>query len=400
MTNPVSQAAQPSTAQERTFDLEVSKILMMLSALVYERDIGAYRQAARSARNASMVNKSLLVGEDMLTDAGKDTYKKLSMADRKINKVANEWGLNYASVSELATNTSPLCGAFWHPDYNFIILAFKGTDPVEFKEWAIDFTFEYTDGRAWLPGFTKVHAGFYNQIFPQELNHATGAFPYTEIRASVEEIVKQIRATSFSDHVNLYVTGHSLGAALASVFYSRAVASPKDFGANEEGNQQVFVRDAYCFGAPIIGDPDCISAFNQAVHERDLNHPQSLWRVTNRRDAVATLLPDFGDYNALKHISSTSQLHFAHIGQEIQLPNALQRIYAGPGTLLPTQTPVSIISHLDKGGEGPEVTLPPIFWLLERIPIICRAVAHLPSCYWDRITKVHQQYDIEYRSWH
>ncbi|SPO26013.1 uncharacterized protein UTRI_02287 [Ustilago trichophora] len=320
MSDPVGYYARPSTAEARSFDLEVSKILMMLSALVYERDV-----------------------------AGKDAYKKLGTADRKINQVANDWGLNYASVSELATNTSPLCGAFWHPDYNFLS-SLQGTDPVEFKEWAIDFTFDYTDGRGWLPGFTKVHAGFYNQIFPQKLNHATGAFliPRSALLSA------RLSADPYDlvqDHVNLYVTGHSLGAALASVFYSRAIASPKDFGLNEEGGQQVFVRDAYCFGTPILGDPDCISAFNQAVHERDLDHPQALWRS----QTAVTLSPRY------------SSQHY---------------------------------SHLERGGEGPEVTLPPIFWLLERLPIIRRVVAHMPSSYWDRLTKVHAENDIEYVRWH
>lgn len=400
MSDPFGAFARPSTDKERNFDLEVSKLLMMLSALVYERDVGAYHEAACSVQRSKEMNKSFLVGENTLTDAGRDAYRKLRNADRKIIQVANEWGLNYASVSELATNTSPVCGAFWHPDYNFLILAFKGTDPVEFKEWAIDFTFDYTDGRGWLPGFTKVHAGFYNQIFPQKLNHVTGAFPYTEIRTAVSEIVEQIRATSYKDHVNLYVTGHSLGAALASIFYSRAIVAPKDFGLNEDGDQQVFIRDAYCFGTPIVGDPDCISAFNQACHFRDLDHPQALWRVTNRRDAVATLLPDFGDFDTLKHISSTSQLHFAHVGQEIQMRNNIHKVYTGPGTLLPNQTPVNIITHLDRGGAGPEMTLPNIFWLLERIPVVNRFVAHLPSSYWDRLTKVQAQYEIGYSDWH
>lgn len=158
--------------------------------------------------------------------------------------------------------------------------------------------------------------------------------------------------------------------------------------------------DAYCFGTPIVGDPDCISAFNQSVHDRDLDHPQALWRITNRRDAVATLLPDFGDYNTLKHISPTSQLHFAHVGQEIQLTNDVRKVYTGPGTMLPDQTPVNIISHLDRGGDGPEVVLPPIFMVLERIPFVRRLVAHLPSSYWDRLTKVHAEYKVEYRGWH
>ncbi|CDR99151.1 hypothetical protein [Sporisorium scitamineum] len=400
MSDPTSTFAKPSTAEERNFDLEVSKLLMMLSALVYERNVGAYHRAAQTAHKYKKQNKKFMVGPGALTDSGKEVGQKLAIADAKINKVANEWGLNYASVSELATNTSPLCGAFWHPDHNFIILAFKGTDPVEFKEWAVDFTFDYTDGRGWLPGFTKVLAGFYNQIFPQQLNHATGAFPYTEIRTAITEIANQIRATSGRDHVNLYVTGHSLGAALACVLYSRAIASPKDFGQKEDGSNQIYVRDAYCFGTPIVGDPDCISAFNQACHDRDLDHPQALWRVTNRRDAVTTMLPDAGDHKTLAHTSPTSQLHFAHVGQEVQLSNDIHKVYTGPGTLLPTQTPVNIITHLDRGGEGPNVSLPPMLTVLEYIPVVRRLVAHLPSSYWDRLTKVQAEYDIEYAKWH
>ncbi|SJX66254.1 uncharacterized protein SRS1_10935 [Sporisorium reilianum f. sp. reilianum] len=404
MSDPTSTFAQPSTAEERNFDLEVSKLLMMLSALVYERNVGAYYKAAQTVhqhKKKKSKHKKIVAGIDALTESDqREVGQKLAVADAKINQVANEWGLNYASVSELATNTSPLCGAFWHPDHNFIILAFKGTDPVEFKEWAVDFTFDYTDGRGWLPGYTKVHVGFYNQIFPQQLNHATGSFPFTEIRTAVNEIARQIRASSGQDHVNLYVTGHSLGAALACVFYSRAIASPKDFGQREDGTNQVHVRDAYCFGTPIIGDPDCISAFNQSCHDRDLDHPQALWRVTNRRDAVATLLPDAGDNRVLAHISPTSQLHFAHVGQEVQLSNDIYKVYTGPGTLLPTQTPVNIITHLDRGGKGPDVALPPLFSVLEHVPLLRRLVAHMPSSYWDRLTKVQAEVGVEYVHWH
>ncbi|PWY98906.1 alpha/beta-hydrolase [Testicularia cyperi] len=401
MSEPLGPYAKPSTAPERIFDLEVSKLLMMLSALVYERDIEEVHNAAKTCVHKEKKHQKLYTGrDDELTDAGSEIYDILGRADRKIAKVAKQWGLNYATISELATNTSPLCGAFWNPDFNFLILAFKGTNPVEFKEWAIDMTFNYTDGREWLPGYTKVHSGFYNQIFPHSLNNATGVFPYTEIRTTVNEIVQQIRLTSGSDHVNLYVTGHSLGAALACTFYSRALMSPKDFGQNGAGGNQIVVRDAYCFGTPILGDPDCVTAFGQAVHEQSLDHPPSLWRITNRRDAVATLLPEGGDYRMLRHISPFSQLHFAHIGQEIQLTDNIHKVYNGPGTLLPIHTPVTIISHLEKGGAGPTVHLPEVFWLLERIPILRRMVAHMPSAYWERLTKVQAEYNVEYRTFH
>lgn len=392
-----------STAEERVFDLEVSKMLLILAALVYERDAIKVNEAAKRRAQSAQAHNNLLGEYDELTEAGLQIDSLFEQANHKITRVANDWGLKYSTISELATDTSPLCGAFWNPKYNFLVIAFKGTNPVEFKEWAIDFTFNYTDGRAWLPGFTKVHSGFYNQIFPQKLSEATEPFPYTEIRTTIADISEQIRATSGSQHINLYVTGHSLGAALASLFYSRALMSPKDFGSTSHGADQIRVRDAYCFGTPIVGDPDCVSAFNQACHDQNLDHPQTLWRITNKRDAVATLLPEAGDYNVLKHISPTSQLHFAHIGQEMQLvkdDHGSIKVFNGPGTLLPTMSTVSVVSHLAKDRTGPSVKLPTYFRLLEYIPLIRRAAAHAPSSYWASLTKVHQEHNVEYRSFH
>ena len=97
---------------------------------------------------------------------------------------------------------------------------------------------------------------------------------------------------SFHDgEQNLYVTGHSLGAAIASFFFARAVASVKDFGLNEDGENLIRLRDAYCFACPVFGDPQSISAFGAAVHD-EMDTPVTLWRVTNRHDAVATMLPE------------------------------------------------------------------------------------------------------------
>ena len=96
------------------------------------------------------------------------------------------------SLSELASNTSPVCGAFWNPNRNFIMLVFKGTNPVEFREWAIDLTIRYTSGGAWLPGHDNVHAGFFDTLFPRRLRKGQTAFPYEEIRTRVREIAQQL----------------------------------------------------------------------------------------------------------------------------------------------------------------------------------------------------------------
>ncbi|KAN0065502.1 hypothetical protein ACQY0O_001339 [Thecaphora frezii] len=406
MRNPLSEFAQPSTSTTRIFDLEVSKLLFCCASLVYERDEveieTAFKRMAEVTRKFKKLGRS--VAGFSMAESGTDRQGVLAhmdKADEYIVKTARQWGLHYISISELATNTSPLCGAFWHPRHNFIILSFKGTNPVEFKEWAVDFTFNYTEGGAWLPGYGKVHSGFYDSIFPSDTTKSHGVFPYEQIRSRVQEIAKVLVKNSNDNRVNLYITGHSLGAALASFCFARAVASPRDFGQNTSGDDLVRVRDAYCYGVPIFGDPENIGAFGRSIHA-NLEQPLTLWRVTNRHDPVGTMLPEAGDYKMWSHISPLSQLHFSHIGQEIQIRRRRNkagtgpRVGTGPGTLLPKGAKVKIISHLSGSGAGPEVELSLAGKILEWTPIISRLFSHIPSCYWVHLAAVETDENVEW----
>ncbi|EPQ30931.1 uncharacterized protein PFL1_01829 [Pseudozyma flocculosa PF-1] len=420
MNRPLEEFSQPSTSSARTFDLELAKMLFCCASLVYERDGSAMEDACKIACRAAPVRPRAghahapAPGESLKASSGLPNAAGQAVLDKLTAR--SKWGLHYRSISELGTNTSPVCGAFWDPNSNFIILSFKGTNPVEFKEWALDFTIRYTEGGAWLPGFGKVHSGFYESLFPSDIRQGatTGyvgqllhdayltvfgpdaldeerkpprEFPYEQIRHRIEEIAKLLVKNSADDHVNLFVTGHSLGAALASFFFARAVASPKDFGSNSEGDDLVRVRDAYTFGCPIFGDPECIEGFGRAIHD-NLDRPQTLWRVTNRHDPVATMLPEGGDYEMLSHISPTSQFHYAHIGAEIQMRHRNNLVGAGPGTLLPKGARVKVITHLGGSGSGPDVRLPLWCRILEQTPVVSRLVSHIPSCYWARLSTV------------
>jgi hypothetical protein len=76
--------------------------------------------------------------------------------------------IEYATVSELNSQTSAFCGCFWDPKSNYIIVAFKGTSPTEFVEWAGDFSYEPVDAGDYIRGFGRVHGGFMERMFSRD----------------------------------------------------------------------------------------------------------------------------------------------------------------------------------------------------------------------------------------
>lgn len=58
-----------------------------------------------------------------------------TMGDERIREFAASFGLDFEPVSELNSTSSQFCGLFWDPKSNWIVVAFKGTGPIEFGEW-------------------------------------------------------------------------------------------------------------------------------------------------------------------------------------------------------------------------------------------------------------------------
>ena len=406
-------------SQTRIFNLDIAKVLFQCSALMYERTSEPLQGALKSTREAlhkalpsqkPTVDPSISQpGEVLQTAVGSATAKKILASLHQNNNEESEMAsfaarlkIEYATVSELNSQSSAFCGCFWDPKSNYIIVAFKGTEPTEFDEWAGDFSYEPVEAGDYIRGFGRVHGGFMERIFPRRIEPGE-RLPYCEsfchyikvrlsisyhISISIDTIRDAVRhtATSLSQNlplgtkINVWFTGHSLGTALASLVYARAVNEPHEFG------EDVVLRDAYLFATPIIADVQSVRAF----HNR-LNHDprRMMWRVTNGLDAVATALPDAGDNTAIP-LGEYNLFSFAHLGMELTLREAPQKSVVG-GNAFPHGTIVRIESGVTtrpgpatpphKVSAADEQAIEKLHkW--EKIPILGRVLAHAPALYW------------------
>jgi len=130
------------------------------------------------------------------------------------------------------------------------ILAFRGTSST--LEWITDFMADQVDFDL-IPEGGATHRGF------TEL--------YRSARPQVMELLRQAPAGN-----PLFVTGHSLGGALATL-------AAVDLAENSDFSAPV----VYTFAAPRVGNPVFVAAYNKAV-------PQS-FRIANKDDIVVHLPP-------------------------------------------------------------------------------------------------------------
>ncbi|KAG8998841.1 hypothetical protein FRB93_013408 [Tulasnella sp. JGI-2019a] len=311
--------------------------------------------------------------------------------DSEITRFCTTFGIEYEPVSELNSSSAAYCSMFWDKSANWIILAFKGTGPTDFAEWMTDLDYTMTHGGSWLKGFGRVHGGFADRIFPRDVKELGGRRPYDTI-ASAIKIVAEDLAKNELGKVNLFFTGHSLGTAIASLTYARAVSGKNDFG------KKVVVRDAYLFATPIICDVPSVHAFNFSMF-KDLDKPRTMWRISNRNDLVATGLPEEGDRPI--PANPNSLFCFAHLGTEIRLPDKLGAQCFASGNHITQGTYVKIQSEFDDDmlyahrregliagqfqdyADGKKESDP---WL--DIPVVGSLLAHGVGNYWESLSKV------------
>lgn len=209
------------------FDMDLARGFLLFSAIMYERE----EEWVRRAADYTVISEKLLIRSELAI------YKK-----------ARDWDVRFASISDFVTVSGAYVGAFYSAKGAdgdpWITVVFKGTSPATFSEWITDVTFTHESAQDFLWGYahqgSAVHeidrdAGlteswshrFYSTLFP-----ATGAnvpvLPYRRIVDALGAIGRQLGEETSGKRVNLFVTGHSLGAALASLFYSArsSLASP------------------------------------------------------------------------------------------------------------------------------------------------------------------------------
>ncbi|KAG8900290.1 hypothetical protein FRB99_006131, partial [Tulasnella sp. 403] len=266
-----------------------------------------------------------------------EDFLKRHSSDSEILKFCAKFGIEYAAISELNSSSAAYASIFWDPASNWIILAFKGTGSTDFSEWITDLDYNLVHSGSWLRGFGRVHGGFADRIFPRDVRALKGRRPYDTIAAAIKIVDKALRLNGLGD-TNVYFTGHSLGTAIASLAYSRVITGKHDFGKN------IAIRDAYLFATPILCDVYSVHAFNFAMFE-DLNTNRTMWRISNRNDVVATLLPEQGDCPTVANPNSL--LAFAHLGTEIGLPDVVGKRCTVSGNHITHGTAVVIDSEFD-----------------------------------------------------
>ncbi|BBN20139.1 hypothetical protein MPTK1_8g16740 [Marchantia polymorpha subsp. ruderalis] len=216
------------TPENRTGSRDIADILVMASKLAYEN-------AAYNLRVVSTIWKMNFVG---FYDCWNEYFK-----------VAGTQVLLFTDKSENA---------------NAIVVAFRGTEPFNMLDWSTDVDFSWFE----LEDAGRVHVGFWEALGLgdrekiMQLSSGTNAAPLKE-KHSVEsredsDDQEKLKAYSYltskvktlmyeNPEAKLYVTGHSLGGALAAL-YTTAL-----FYYNE-----TMVTDRlgalYTFGQPRVGD--------------------------------------------------------------------------------------------------------------------------------------------------
>ncbi len=196
------------------------------------------------------------------------------------------------------------------------VLCYRGTEPMNFINWLTDMDVN-PETVPWRFGAGEsvhaVHAGFYRNVratrwaIAEKLALAMRGEPI--VAGGPAEKVGKLEA--------LYVTGHSLGAAMAAMLGIMIESNP---AFAEIGSR---TRAVYTFGQPMIGDPAFAKECARAIGKK-------VFRFIHAHDVVAALPPKIAG-------------PFAHFGEEYQL------FRASDGTWKPPQynrEPMGQVGHL------------------------------------------------------
>jgi len=189
--------------------------------------------------------------------------------------------------------------ALWSVKDNFVVFAFKGTSPYNLTEWLEDFTLRKRAAKnGVLPGL--VHSGFYGSFgfpeddFAQSIKAADNPTCSHDGSNSWNNLLlptfRKIRKEFPDKKPHLWITGHSLGAALATVFTSTILWRDSQIGSNYpvpnmDWGQEFVRHGTYTFGNPYTGDHDWKSAI-ETVTKVKVGPGYNYFRVINSNDIV------------------------------------------------------------------------------------------------------------------
>ncbi|KAM5350301.1 hypothetical protein ACJ41O_006806 [Fusarium nematophilum] len=297
----------------------------MESVAVYLRDWGTVLEASKEyqvwkgtgANDKGQLRKAL------------DLYRS---AHKQIEKLAHMWGMDFVNVCDLVTKSpegepkwdGPFCGAFFpinkQTDKPFIGLAFKGTNPFQFREDRVDFNYQLMDAGPDLD-FQSVSTGVYTALFSSFASISES--PFEDIQAKLKMLAATFHpAAAQSGSPRVHVTGHSLGGSYSALCYPAlllaggAGLTPGSFAMGDE----------YTFGCPRVGSQAWAEWNNKTV---SASEGQS-WRIVLNTDFVPQVPP-----TSLK----PDQTDFYHVDQGVRIfkdspPQKIPSEVEGPPPIL------------------------------------------------------------------
>lgn len=169
---------------------------------------------------------------------------------KRFQKALDGFGLEEDSKLTLIENKKSDAQVYLLTNDDVIIVSFRGTE--SFKDALTDANALMNESR-----MGKIHQGFNEQ--------------YDSLRKKIHAHLKE-----HHDGQSIWVTGHSLGGALATLF---AALIPQEYRSH--------VKGIYTYGQPMVGDEGFVKNLERTF-------PQSYLRMTNSDDQVP-LVPGF-DY--------------------------------------------------------------------------------------------------------
>lgn len=186
--------------------------------------------------------------------------------EKEIGRQCRAWGLSNWRFLEWKETQAFVAG-----NEDMVAVAFRGTEPAKLQDWVTDASLDFANGP-----FGRVHGGFYRAV-----------------RSIWTPLIEAIAEFQGDTGRSLWFTGHSLGAALATL----AAAMLRE--------QDKPVWGLYTFGQPRTGDRDFERTFNQDFKSR-------CFRFVNNNDLV-TRVPlrtmGFSHVGSFLYFDAAGELH-------------------------------------------------------------------------------------------